>query len=393
MSLIYAINISLYVVQHGIKREKLSEVAKKAKAEKDKTKIENYRNLTIDILQDKGNKVYTEDALNKTTSVLLLNPEFYTVWNYRREILLDLFSKNILKKKEALEDDLKIVMSQLKRFPKCYWVWNHRIWCLNQLQATNEANWDVELAIVSKLLEMDSRNFHGWQYRRFLVENIQKKAAREYNSQSSLEELALLKINIKEFEYTTSKINKNISNFSAWHNRTKLIPKIYSGLKELDNKEEFSDVSHLFQSPYSIMVHDLELIKTGMYMDPEDTSVWLYLYWLITDKFFVDDLRNSTNEKASYKGILREQLKLIEELNALEKDDNVQGLDNCWCLKSIILIKGLIKREEVGGSISSDTLLDENTKILINKLIEIDPLRKGRYLDQLKGVSSIISIA
>lgn len=368
-------------------------MAKKAKAEKDKTKIENYRNLTIDILQDKGNKVYTEDALNKTTSVLLLNPEFYTVWNYRREILLDLFSKNILKKKEALEDDLKIVMSQLKRFPKCYWVWNHRIWCLNQLQATNEANWDVELAIVSKLLEMDSRNFHGWQYRRFLVENIQKKAAREYNSQSSLEELALLKINIKEFEYTTSKINKNISNFSAWHNRTKLIPKIYSGLKELDNKEEFSDVSHLFQSPYSIMVHDLELIKTGMYMDPEDTSVWLYLYWLITDKFFVDDLRNSTNEKASYKGILREQLKLIEELNALEKDDNVQGLDNCWCLKSIILIKGLIKREEVGGSISSDTLLDENTKILINKLIEIDPLRKGRYLDQLKGVSSIISIA
>lgn len=141
------------------------------------------------------------------------------------------------------------------------------------------------------------------------------------------------------------------------------------------------------------MVHDLELIKTGMYMDPEDTSVWLYLYWLITDKFFVDDLRNSTNEKASYKDILQEQLKLIEELNELEKDDNVQGLDNCWCLKSIILIKGLIRREEAGGFISKDTLLDEDTRILINKLIEIDPLRKGRYLDQLKGVSSIISIA
>lgn len=368
-------------------------MAKKAKAERDKTKIENYRNLTIDILQEKDNKIYTKDTLNKTTTVLLLNPEFYTVWNYRREILLDLFSKNILKKKEALEDDLKIVMSQLKRLPKCYWVWNHRIWCLNQLQTTNEANWDVELAIVSKLLEMDSRNFHGWQYRRFLVENIQKKAAREYNTQPNLEELVQLKINIKEFEYTTSKINKNISNFSAWHNRTKLIPKIYSGLKELDNKEEFSDVSHLFQSPYSIMVHDLELIKTGMYMDPEDTSVWLYLYWLITDKFFVDDLRNSTNEKASYKDILHEQLKLIEELNELEKDDNVQGLDNCWCLKSIISIKGLIKREEAGGSISRGTLLDEDTRILINKLIEIDPLRKGRYLDQLKGVSSIISVA
>ncbi|KRZ98783.1 uncharacterized protein AC631_05466, partial [Debaryomyces fabryi] len=222
-------------------------------------------------------------------------------------------------------------MSQLKRFPKCYWIWNHRIWCLNQLQATNEANWDVELAIVSKLLEMDSRNFHGWQYRRYLVENIQKKVAREYDNQNHLEKLAHLRIDIKEFEYTTAKINKNISNFSAWHNRTKLVPKIYHGLKELDDKNEFSDISHLFQSPYSIMVHDLELIKTGMYMDPEDTSVWLYLYWLITDKFFLDDLRSSTNERTTYKDILQEQLKLIEELNGLEKDDN--GLDNCWCLK------------------------------------------------------------
>lgn len=30
---------------------------------------------------------YSQDALGKTTAMLDLNPEFYTVWNYRRNIL------------------------------------------------------------------------------------------------------------------------------------------------------------------------------------------------------------------------------------------------------------------------------------------------------------------
>lgn len=32
-------------------------------------------------------KDYSPEALKKTTELLDLNPEFYTVWNYRRHIL------------------------------------------------------------------------------------------------------------------------------------------------------------------------------------------------------------------------------------------------------------------------------------------------------------------
>jgi geranylgeranyl transferase type-2 subunit alpha len=32
---------------------------------------------------------YSEEALAKTTELLDLNPEFYTIWNYRRNILLN----------------------------------------------------------------------------------------------------------------------------------------------------------------------------------------------------------------------------------------------------------------------------------------------------------------
>ena len=35
----------------------------------------------------------------------------------------------------------------------------------------------------------------------------------------------------QEFDYTTKMISSNLSNFSAWHNRSKLIPKLLSEMK------------------------------------------------------------------------------------------------------------------------------------------------------------------
>lgn len=350
-----------------MKRVNLSKEAKRLKIEKDQAKIVHYKKLQQDLLRSNKAEEYTLERLGKTTELLALNPEFYTIWNYRREILLDLFNKKELDLKTSLEDDLKLVLQQLKKFPKCYWIWNHRAWCLGKLQEAKMANWDFELGIVSKLLEMDSRNFHGWQYRRFVVQNI------EQNSKE------ILSINLKEFDYTTTKINKNISNFSAWHNRSKLIIKIYHLTKESNTNVE-SETITLFENPLKLLQHELNLIKTGMFMDSDDTSIWLYLLWLLTEPLFVDYLKKENQ----YIPLLQEQLKTVEELNELEKDDHINNWDNVWCLKSIIVIKGLIKQQ------NNETLIDDEIKSMLQKLIEYDPLRKGRYLDQLNGVVSII---
>ncbi|CCE81338.1 Piso0_001236 [Millerozyma farinosa CBS 7064] len=370
---------------HEVKKQRLTEEARLNKLKKDKAKIKTYRALTEEVLKGKIERQYSKHNLDLTTKLINLNPEFYTIWNYRREIFSKLFEQGDLDKKETLEKDLGFSMEQLKKFPKCYWVWNHRVWCLLQLQSMNEANWMYEFGIASKLLEMDSRNFHGWYYRRFVVENMENNIEVQHKDDQQQQIYQYLSINIKEYEYTTAKISKNISNFSAWHNRSKLIPKIYDNLRLLSDKTAFSSIRHIFQSPYDILMSELNYIKTGIYMDPDDTSVWLYLYWLLLDPFYVEYLKpQSPDGLSSYVDILKSQLQVVMEVNTLEKEESLNGEDNIWCLKSILIINNVLEKETGDKSIA-------NTQLeVLEKLIRLDPLRKGRYLDYMNGTAKIV---
>lgn len=362
----------------------LSEAARAAKAEKDRAKINHYRRLTQKVLDGKSNDTYTQEYLDYTSALLELNPEFNAVWNYRRNIVISLLAAGELDRTQFLSQDLRMTMAQLKMFPKCYWIWNHRTWCLQQLEAHGEANWDYELAIVLKLLELDSRNFHGWHYRRYVVSYIEKNSVASAKSEQD-EKLVELAINLTEFAYTTSKINKNISNFSAWHNRTKIVPKIFQLLETpidpLSLSKENTAVLRLFMSPYDLLTHELDLVKTGMYMDSDDTSVWLYLQWLLTEDIFVDNL-GAANQ--TYGQLLTDQLKEVEELNELEKGDSPTNSDHVWCLKTIIFIKGLLKAQK------TDLVLDDDIVESLKKLVDLDPLRKGHYLAQILGAAPLV---
>lgn len=262
------------------------------------------------------------------------------------------------------------------------------MWCLQELATSNEANWAFELGIVSKLLELDARNYHGWQYRRFVVESMED-SKRQNASNEDEYATELLDITFKEYQYTTAKINNNISNFSAWHNRSKVIPKLYKLWKlHGQNSDQYRELVTTFQSPYAILIHELELIKTGMYMDADDTSIWLYLQWLLTDQLFVDDLskrEDGDDGKKSFRSILEEELSIIEELNELEKDDHPENKDHVWCLKSIIVIKKLITKELVDKE--QQLKVELEIKEAFEKLIELDLIRKGRYVEQLKAFS------
>lgn len=182
---------------------------------------------------------FTRELLDLTSKLLTQNPEYYTIWNYRRIIIRHLFdesrnesfvsSPTVHKCKpsndiaDLITADLTFLFPLLRKFPKCYWIWNYRLWLLEEASKLLPANnsiefWLQELDLVGKMLNLDSRNFHGWGYRRMVVAALESNQSRIKQPPQSLTE--------QEFQYTTRMIEANLSNFSAWHNRSKLIPRL-----------------------------------------------------------------------------------------------------------------------------------------------------------------------
>ena len=194
-----------------------------------------------------------------TSKLLKVNPEYYTIWNYRRLILRHQFQSpnsrklndNGLPNYEALtnliSDDLVFLIPLLRKFPKCYWIWSYRLWLLQEATRLLPAPgaqefWQQELALAGKMLNIDSRNFHGWGYRRTVTQALESDTFQSKGLTTNMTK--------PEFEYTTKMINSNLSNFSAWHSRSKLIIKLLSEsnadhetrLKFLDDGERLTRI-------------------------------------------------------------------------------------------------------------------------------------------------------
>ena len=119
----------------------------------------------------------------------------------------------------VIQSELAFIFPLLKDYPKCYWIWNYRRWILELAikhlpVATARRIWEEELGLDSMMLTRDRRNYHAWAYRRYLVAKLESA---ELGGQSMVEE---------EFDYTTRMTRVDLSNFSAWHNRSKLIPRL-----------------------------------------------------------------------------------------------------------------------------------------------------------------------
>lgn len=328
------------------------------------------------------------NTLLKLNELVEVNPEFYTVWHYRKEIFLKNFDINdneVFCSK--LEKELDFTMRLLKKYTKCYWIWNHRMWCLCLFDKLNKPNWDLEKVIVSKVLKQDSRNFHGWQYRNFIFKKIEKNID-DVEKEKHKKDFLILKHSIDEFRYISETINKDTFNFSAWHYRSTFVIKIKKLISNLDNEKEkekeknnpfFSNYKNeieIFQNSKTFFFHDLELIKSGIYMDVNNSSVWQYYFWLFNN--FFSSCFNEKNREL-FMSILKDEFAEIEELNNMEKNDHDLNNDNIFCLNAIIFILNKMISFET-NFLTSISLKKKINSCLI-KLIELDPLRKGRYQD------------
>jgi len=140
-----------------------------------------------------------------------------------------------------------------------------------------------------------------------------------------------------ELAYTTRKIEANFSNFSAWHQRSK----VYSSLWDSGKLDRLTCLEAEF-----------ELVRNAMYTDPNDQSVWVYHRWLV----------GSGHDRE----LLEREIGVIQELLDEQPDSR-------WCMESLVYYKRLMV-----GNHGGEMLMRESQKLL-QQLEDLDPERRERY--------------
>ncbi|KIJ60638.1 hypothetical protein HYDPIDRAFT_177343 [Hydnomerulius pinastri MD-312] len=320
---------------HNVKRGPQSQAAIQARKERERSKISEYLALTEDVISRKKASDWSQEAFDQTQHLLQLNPEFYTIWNYRRNIMLNgIFPRSTPEEiNNLLANELVMTTTALKAHPKVYWIWNHRRWCLENVPdgpavddqpslQWRKANWDRELAVVEKMLDADARNFQAWNYRRYVLAS-----------------LPVQRPETSDLAYTTRKISASFSNFSAWHQRSK----VYSSLWNAGQLD-----------PYLMPTKEFELVHNALYTDPDDQSAWIYHRWLIGSG---DNMEQ-----------LQQEVAVIEELLGEQPDSK-------WCMDSLVYYNRLILEKHRPGSEE----LRQRCLDLLQELANIDSPRKLRY--------------
>lgn len=95
--------------------------------------------------------------------MLNMSSDCYTVWNFRRQILIkmknDITEENkeemLPKFTEVCENELRWLEGLMPAHPKSYWVWLHRKLMMG---LHPKPNWRNELALCTRALDLDQRN-------------------------------------------------------------------------------------------------------------------------------------------------------------------------------------------------------------------------------------------
>lgn len=171
---------------------------------------------------------------------------------------------------------------------------------------------------------------HCWTYRRWVV------------AQAGIEDSV-------EFDWTTELIHLNFSNYSAWHQRSVLHPKLA--------RNDSDQLQKAIES-------DFDLVRNAFYTEPDDQSSWLYHRWLVSQKA-VEDTE-----------FLLKELGKIDEVVALEPDAK-------WPRLTCVFLLGRILQ----GSSLGDQAQIEYRALLhshLAKLREVDPRHAQFYIDHSK---------
>uniref|UniRef100_A0A1A9WBT8 Geranylgeranyl transferase type-2 subunit alpha n=1 Tax=Glossina brevipalpis TaxID=37001 RepID=A0A1A9WBT8_9MUSC len=268
---------------HGRLKIRTTEEERERKKKEQALKVKAYKAAMQLIMTKRQKQEYDDEMLNATTPILQRNPDVTTLWNIRRECVLEKVKyMNSLTEEQKTQDDnenkneneneneneksteetkeikihqifdkeLKFTENCLPVNSKSYNIWHHRCWVLEN---SPQADWQNELMLCSAYLKIDERNFHTWDYRRYVADKA--KISKE-----------------KELDFCTEKIKVNFSNYSSWHQRSLLLPILYPYKGEAKPKKPMGEEK---------LKEELEMVLTAAFTDPNDSSAWFYQRWLL----------------------------------------------------------------------------------------------------------------
>lgn len=290
-----------------------------------------------------------EEVLQLTSKVLRNNPDVYSVWNQRREILIFMHSNLGLSEEKPREEKRKIVQSTesikklvaeelslstdaIKRNSKSYGAWYHRVWIVDRFAV----DIDSELALCQEFLKFDQRNFHCWNYRRHIVEvaGVSPQA---------------------EFDFSSKKIEENFSNYSALHHRSVYLKPLIQATESQEARQS------IFETEFSI-------VENAVFTEPDDQSAWWYYHFLLKSASPIFSLELDWLQEE-----LQRQLDTLNSLLEVEPSSK-------WCmLAKVFLISELLKTKAQKSENEDNSLLVQNRLDTIDILTEIDPGHVNRY--------------
>ncbi|OQR99034.1 geranylgeranyl transferase type-2 subunit alpha [Achlya hypogyna] len=330
---------------HGIRKSDVPQTPEEEAATQ--ALVTKYKEVSGQVMALKRAGQMDRTALQLSAYVVALNPEFWIVWGYRRAIIVALVATDGSVKAELAAAECSLTQEALMKNPKSYATWFQREWLVKQGMVDLQA----EIKLCNLLLQKDERNFHCWNYRRFVT-----KVA-----QTPLDDV---------LAFTMTKIEENFSNYSAFQQRTLVLPS---------------------PLPLEVAMIEIELVKQAVFTEPDDQSNWFYYRWLvesliksppvIAEGRGSDDFDDEAPLQMTLHEILQEQVSWIEELVELEPESKMALVTLAFVLEK----EAASERDE---DAESPTASLERCIEIYTTLQDVDPDHVRFYEDRVQALSA-----
>jgi hypothetical protein len=281
---------------HG--RPKLERPPTQSEIEADQKKSQTYQQLVRVIVSKRSQHDMSNETFELIEQFLIKNPDYSSLWNYRKEILIHRYPQVILPNNNAdyqkvhlpdiVQKEMQLSQKAILKNPKSYGAWYHRIWILQRF----EVDMNQEIELCNQFLTADQRNFHCWNYRRYLINNFSSgddTAAPTTSGKASVGSIEA------EYQYTSLKLSENFSNYSAYHHRSVYLPSHLlapsTDAPAPSSDSSSSSVPRSLTELLGIFEIEFQLIENAIFTEPDDQSAWWYYIFLIQ---YLSSLLHST---------------------------------------------------------------------------------------------------